>query len=186
MNYRDVLLGLLPPVSYARNAPRIRAQAETDGRALDNVRQSAQTLAAAVTPVAAAGLIADWERVLDLDGAGKSYAQRVAAAVAKINASGGLSIPYFTALAAAAGYTVRISEPQPFRAGTDRAGGVLAPEDIIYTWRVHVAGSSQRVWRFCAGTGVAGERLSSYGDAVIESVIQDLKPAHTWVGFSYD
>lgn len=184
-NYRDTLLGLLPPVSYAREAPRIRAQAEIDARVWDGVLTSANHAADAVTPQASGSLIGDWERVLGLDGTGKSYAQRVAAALAQINATGGLSIPYFINLAAAAGYTISIDEPQPFRAGINRAGDVLAPEDIIYTWRVNVAGNSQTVWRFRAGGSTAGERLSTFSDAVVEHIIQDLKPAHTWVGFAY-
>lgn len=44
MSYQDILRGLLPPVSYARNAPRVRAQAEIDGAALDAVAESAQRL----------------------------------------------------------------------------------------------------------------------------------------------
>ena len=32
MSYQEVLLGLLPPVSYARGAQRIRQQAQIDAR----------------------------------------------------------------------------------------------------------------------------------------------------------
>lgn len=39
--YRNVLLGLLPPVSYARNAPAVRRQAEVDARVLDDIQRSA-------------------------------------------------------------------------------------------------------------------------------------------------
>lgn len=186
MSYRDTLLGLLPPVSYARNGEKQQQQAQIDGAVLDGIQTQAQSIANAITPPSSGSLIADWERVLGLDGTGKSYAQRIAAAVAQINATGGLSIPYFINLASAAGYTITIDEPQPFRAGINRAGDRLAPEDIIYTWRVNVVGNSQTVWRFRAGGSTAGERLSAYSDAVIETIIQALKPAHTWVGFAYD
>lgn len=185
MSYQNTLRGLLPPVSYARNAPRVRAQAAIDGAVLDAVADSAQRVADAADPRTAGQSLADWERVLGLGGTQKPYAQRLSAVLAKLNATGGLSIPYFINLAAAAGYTVTIDEPQPFRAGQSRAGDAIAPEDVIYSWRVNVTGGSQTVWRFRAGGSAAGERLSEYSDAVIESVIQDLKPAHTWVGFAY-
>lgn len=185
MNYKETLLGLLPPVSYARNGEKQQQQAQIDGAVLDDIQTQAQNLAHAITPQHSGSLITAWERVLGLDGTGKSYAQRVSAAVAQINATGGLSVPYFISLAENAGYTITIDEPQPFRAGINRAGDRLAPEDIIYTWRVNVVGNSQTIWRFRAGGSTAGERLSTYSDAVIEHIIQDLKPAHTWVGFAY-
>lgn len=185
MESQDILLGLLPPVSYARNAPRVSNQAETDGRVLDAVYDSGQTVAAASNPGQAGTLLAHWERVLGLSGKDKPYQQRLTAVLTKINATGGLSIPYFMRLAEAAGYRISIEEPQPFRAGESRAGERIAPEDIIWTWRVNVAGNSQKMWLFRAGGSAAGSRLSEYSDSVIESVFEDLKPAHTWVGFAY-
>ena len=114
MSYQDILRGLLPPVSYARNAPRVRAQAEIDGAALDAVAESAQSVADAVDPRSAGQMLADWERVLGLDGTGKNRQRRVLAVMAKLNETGGLSIPYFVRLAEAAGYQIQIDEPQPF------------------------------------------------------------------------
>ena len=105
--------------------------------------------------------------------------------LAKLNETGGLSIPYFIRLAAASGYTITISEPQPFRAGVNRAGDRLASEDIMWVWWVDVAAQSQTVWRFRAGSGTAGSRLSQYSDAVIESLFNRLKPAHTAIRFTY-
>ncbi|PJO78408.1 DUF2313 domain-containing protein [Neisseria brasiliensis] len=185
MDYQKVLLGLLPPVSYARNTNRHRAQAKIDGGVLDQVSRLADNASASITPLLAGLLLVAWERLLDIDGVGKNYQQRVARVVSKINAVGGLSIPYFIQLAAAAGYRIEIEEPQPFRAGINRAGDAVAPEDIIWTWRVHVQKESQNIWRFRAGGSVAGSRLTEYSDDVIETVFKDLKPAHTWVGFSY-
>lgn len=104
-------------------------------------------------------------------------------AAGQINGNGG--IPYFIRLAAAAGYTITISEPQPFRAGVNRAGDRLAREDIMWVWWVDVAAQSQTVWRFRAGSGTAGSRLSQYSDAVIESLFNRLKPAHTAIRFTY-
>lgn len=184
-NYKDTLINLLPPVSYDKQGKYINIQATVDGNALDAINDHAGQVTDAITPRNAGDMLTDWERVLGLTGTGKPYQQRLSAVLAKINATGGLSIPYFTRLAQAAGYEITITEPQPFRAGVNRAGDQLAIEDIIYTWRVNVKGSSQTIWRFRAGASAAGDKLSDYSDSVIESVIQDLKPAHTWVGFAY-
>lgn len=187
MSYQEVLLGLLPPVSYARGEQRIRQQAQIDARVLDEVARRADEAAGACLPETSGAMLPDWERVLGLEttNAGKPYTARLAAVLLKINAVGGLSIPYFIQLAQSAGYTITIDEPQPFRVGIDRAGDRLAPEEIVWVWVVNVAANTQTVWRFRAGASCAGERLSVYGDSVIETVFEDLKPAHTAVQFTY-
>ncbi len=185
LSLQDTLIGLLPPVSYAPNGERIVRQAKIDARALGHVQNRAAEALNAMQPNRAGDLLSDWERVLGLDGAGKSYANRLSDVLIKINAIGGLSIPYFIDLARAAGYTITISEPQPFRAGINRTGDRLAREDIMWVWVVNVQSQSQTVYRFRAGSSAAGERLSSYGDGVIETIFNDLKPAHTAVWFSY-
>ena len=187
MTYQEVLLGLLPPVSYARSGARVRRQAQIDAQVLDGVARSAEAAAGACLPDTSGALLADWERVLGLEAAnvGKPYAARLSAVLLKINAVGGLSIPYFIQLAQSAGYTITIDEPQPFRVGINRAGERLAPEEIMWVWVVNVAASTQTVWRFCAGASCAGERLSSFSDNVIERVFEDLKPAHSFVRFTY-
>lgn len=186
MSYQDVLLGLLPPVSYARGG-RVRQQAQIDARVLDGVARSAEAAAGACLPDTSGAMLTDWERVLGLEttNAGKPYTVRLSAVLLKINAVGGLSIPYFIQLAQSAGYTITIDEPQPFRVGINRAGDRLAPEEIMWVWVVNVAANTQTVWRFRAGASCAGERLSSFSDSVIESVFQDLKPAHSFVRFAY-
>lgn len=182
--FRDVLLGLLPPVSYARNAPLIRNQAAVDGQALDLVGQGAEQVLNDSDPRFATSLL-EWERVLGLSQTDKTYQQRVAKIVAQINAIGGLSIPYFLSISQSLGYVITITEPQPFMAGLSRCGDALAIEDVIYSWWVNVNGGSQQVWLFRAGSSLAGEQLSSYSDTVLETVINNLKPAHTWVGYKY-
>lgn len=186
MGYRETLLGLLPPVSYNRTAPRIRAQAEIDGLGLDEIRFSASTVADAIHPVTAGDMLPDWERVLGLVSDSKTRQERILAVIAKFNETGGLSIPYFVRLARAAGYQIEISEPQPFRAGVNRVGDRIGSEDLIYIWRVNIKNGNNHIYQFRAGVSAAGERLSGYGDAFIERVVQDLKPAHTDVHFTYE
>lgn len=185
MKHADVLKKLYPPVSYDINGEQFVAQCETDGACFDLVQSSANQVLDVISPTTAGQMLTDWERVLGLNAEGKSYQQRVLAAVAKINETGGLSIPYFTKLAQAAGYQIKIVEPQPFRAGVNRCGDALELEDVIYSWRVQVAGSSQQVVLFRAGLSTAGDKLSSYSDSLIEAIFEDLKPAHTYVSFEY-
>ena len=186
MTYADLLPLYYPPVSYDVRATRQAAERQAEAAIFDGVQaQSAQLLAAAYAPTAG-GDITRWERLLGINPPQPdNYARRVADVLAKLNETGGLSIPYFIGLAAAAGYTITISEPQPFRAGVNRAGDRLAHEDIMWVWWVDVAAQSQTVWRFRAGSGTAGSRLSQYSDAVIESLFNRLKPAHTAIRFTY-
>ena len=183
--YRDVLLGLLPPVSYARNAPAVRRQAEVDARVLDDIQRSAEQALDGALVQKAGSLLPDWERVLGIEPDRQTYGQRIQQVLLRLNALGGLSIPYFIGLAKAAGYTVTITEPQPFRAGVNRAGDRLAREDIMFVWHVNVQSGGRTAYHFRAGSSAAGEPLGSYADSVIEHIINDLKPAHTAVHFDY-
>ena len=183
--YRDVLLGLLPPVSYARNAPAVRRQAEVDARVLDDIQRSAEQALDGALVQTAGSLLPDWERVLGIEPDRQTYGQRIQQVLLRLNVLGGLSIPYFIGLAKAAGYTVTITEPQPFRAGVNRAGDRLAREDIMFVWHVNVQSGGRTAYHFRAGSSAAGEPLGSYADSVIEYIINDLKPAHTAVHFNY-
>lgn len=186
MKHADLLARLLPPVSYSPSDPMASAELTAEGNALDAVQANGARLLAGMTPDGAGEMIADWERVLGLTpAAGATQQERVDAAVAKLAQVGGLSIPYFTGLATKLGYAITIDEPQPFRAGTSRCGGALFIADIIYVWKVNVHGTSSRSYHFRTGTSAVGEPLLAFADPVIETVFNDLKPAHTFVYFAY-
>lgn len=185
MDSMHTLLGLLPPVSYARNGIRVRNQAQVDANALDSTIASANLSANAIDPRRSGELLSDWERVLGLSPA-TTVSRRVSAVMAKLNEIGGLSIPYFTNLAAALGYQITITEPQPFRAGVNRAGDRIAREDIMWVWWVNISQADNQIVRFRAGQSAAGERISDFGDSEIEQIFNDLKPAHTDIRFTYE
>jgi len=185
MSHAELLAGLLPPVTYTRDGARLAAELGAEGAALDRAQTCAAGVEEGMFPATAGDLITDWERVCGLTPNG-TYQERVAAVRAKLVELGGLSIPYFTALAKRLGYTISIEEPQPFRVGTSRMGDRLAPwPEVLWWWRVTTQNSNASVWRFRMGTSRMGERLMSFGDAVIESVFNDLKPAHTHCTFLY-
>ncbi|MEX3688848.1 YmfQ family protein [Paraburkholderia sp. BR14263] len=186
MKHVDLLRALLPPVSYDPNAKSIAVQLEAEGDGLDDAQTSAEVVLGAVTPFYAGELISDWERVVGITPAtNATQDQRVEAVVEKVRETGGLSIPYFTALAKRMGYTIKIEEPQPFSAGVSRAGEQLWVTDIIWVWKVIVSGTAPIDYRFRAGTSGAGDSLHYFSDPVIEQVFKDLKPAFTFVYFAY-
>lgn len=112
--------------------------------------------------------------------------QRTDAVLAKLNALGGLSIAYFTAIAESAGYTVNIYEEDQFRAGESCAGDCLNTEDAIWRWCVDIADGKATAYIFRAGQSRAGDRISVYTDPIIETMFEELKPAWTYCRFEYE
>lgn len=186
-SHADLLSHLLPQVSYDSNGARLAAELGSEGAALDRAVDSTDQVKSAITPGMAGTFLPDWERVSGITpSSGATYQERLAAVLAKMAETGGLSIAYFTKIASRLGYTIRIVEPEPFRAGTSRAGDRLNPwPDITWFWRVEVLSSNGNAWRFRAGQSCAGERLLSFGDSILESIINDLKPADTYCDFAY-
>lgn len=66
-DHADLLARLLPQVSYDPSQPRLAAELEAAGIALDTARADAQMLRDAMTPMTCpAALLDDWERFLGL------------------------------------------------------------------------------------------------------------------------
>lgn len=186
MNHAELLTLLLPPVSYASGGPNLQAELAAEGQILDASLANAERAKGAVTPFFAEQLLPDWERVCGITPpASDGYQQRLQAVLAKLAETGGLSIPYFVRLAAGMGYQITIHEPQPFRTGLGRAGDTLWVPDIVWVWQVIVQGNNERRFWLRAGQSAAGERLTAFGDPVLEATVADLKPAHTFVYFAY-
>lgn len=188
MSAHASLLGrLLPPVSYDSGAPNLSAELTAEGKALDRALADADAIASAVVPsLFVATFLTDWERVCAITPASDAtIQQRIATVIAKINETGGLSIPYFVQLAASLGYTINIDEPQPFRVDESRIGDTIYIEEIVFVWQVEVEGAPNLSYYFRVGQSAVGERLLSFSDPVLEQVFNDLKPAHTFVYFLY-
>ncbi|QBH96001.1 DUF2313 domain-containing protein [Limnobaculum zhutongyuii] len=186
MRTSNLLKTLLPPVSYEPNGERLSVEINAQSAVLDAVEQSAQQVADAVTPFLSGSLIADWERVYAVPvRAGATYQERLSNVLAKMAETGGVSIPYFIQLAATMGYTITIDELQPFRTGINRCGDMLYTADIIWVWRVNIMNAKTPIYQFRVGVSTAGERLLTFGDDIIETVFNDLKPAETLCVFAY-
>ncbi|MCX8962127.1 DUF2313 domain-containing protein [Erwinia psidii] len=189
MNGQDYgcLLGLmLPPRSYTPGQKQINAELRSEGNTLALAELKSDEILTGITPIFVTSLLTDWERVLGLTSDGSmTLLQRRQQVIAAINATGGLSRRYFIGLAQALGYDITIDEPEPFRAGKNRAGDRIWIPEIIFVWIVNISEGTVPVYRFRAGSSVASERLLSFGTNLIENLFKDLKPAHTQVIFNY-
>lgn len=183
-DYEAHLLALRPAgPAWAPDDDRLDAAAEECARA----HNRAVALVDEADPRTTTELLTDWERVAGLPdactGPLPTLAQRRAALVARLTSIGGQSRAYFIALAASLGYTVTITEYRQFRTGIGRAGDRSNGEEWLYAWRV---GAPQfTVIDFRVGLSAAGEPLRSWGDKLLECVLNRMKPAHTQIIFTY-
>lgn len=185
-DYAELLGLLLPPKSYSLDGKQLKAELLAEGNCLARAEIKSDEVLNGITPFFAVSLLSDWERVLAISvDSSMTIQQRRQQVLAKINATGGLSRKYFINLAKSLGYNITIDEPEPFRAGINRAGDRLWVPEIIWVWIVNIDDAQVPVYRFRAGSSVAGERLMTFGQNLIENIFQDLKPAHTQVVFNY-
>ena len=185
-DYAELLGRLLPPQSYSLDGKQLSAELLAEGNCLARTEIKSDEVLNGITPFFAVSLLSDWERVLAISvDSSMTIQQRRQQVLAKINATGGLSRKYFINLAKSLGYNITIDEPEPFRAGINRAGDRLWVPEIIWVWIVNIDDAQVPVYRFRAGSSVAGERLMTFGQNLIENIFQDLKPAHTQVVFNY-
>ncbi len=190
MNHAELLKLLLPPVSYdasGEGGAVLAATIEAEGAALDRVRVLASYVLEALTPWGAGGLwLTDWERVLGLPdecagGLAQTMGERMAAAVAKVRERGGQSRSYFVGVAAALGYAITIQEHDAFTCET-ACDQPICDEDWRYAWTVRAPETTIREF---SCDSACTDPLASWGNALLECVINRLKPAHTHVIFSY-
>lgn len=139
-------------------------------------------------PRTTAELFIDWERVAGLPdscavafGGDQTLAQRRAALIGRLTTMGGQSPAYFVGLAAALGYVITITE---FRAHTvnDDVEYPIYGEAWNFAWQVNAALNS--VTELLV-VDTVDDPLASWGNSLLECVINRLKPAHTAVLFSY-
>lgn len=182
LNHKDTLR-LLFPLDIGGDH---EADTETEGAQLDAVQTHAAKILKNLFADSTHELIPDWERVLGLSPAeDAAVTARRADIVAKLRELGGLSIPYFTTLAESMGYEIEIVEPQPFMAGIDSAGYPVQIAEIIWCWRVDVVNAQDPSFRFRSGDSAAGDPLLGFLARTVETMFEELKPAHTFCYFTY-
>ena len=185
MRHQTLLAAMRPPVSYDTVGETAEIKAEAG--VFDIVADHAEGVKNAPFPDAENDYLYRWEELLAITPpAGANTQQRTDAVLAKLNALGGLSIAYFTAIAESAGYTVNIYEEDQFRAGESCAGDCLNTEDAIWRWCVDISDGKATAYIFRAGQSRAGDRISVYTDPIIETMFEELKPAWTYCRFEYE
>lgn len=189
-DYLNQLQALLPPgPAWPRDAdaPLTRL---LDALSVELARVDGQAwrLVEEADPRTTAELFLDWERVAALPdpcaeafGGEQTMSQRRAALVGRLTTLGGQSPAYFIGVAAAIGYAITITEFPRFTVNS-------AVSEAIYggawnfAWQVNAALNT--VTTFNVKSTVA-DPLAAWGNALLECVIERLKPAHTDVLFSY-
>lgn len=138
-------------------------------------------------PTTTVELLPEWEATLGLPdpcaGPAPTLQGRRAQVVARFTATGGQSISYMKSFALSLGYAIDITQFIPARAGILRAGLPLCGNAFAHAWRVSTPLNSSFAFR--AGMSMAGEPLSSIGNAVLECELRKIAPAHTVVFFTY-
>ncbi len=130
-------------------------------------------------------LLPEWEASLGLPdpcaGAAPTTQQRRNQAVSRLIATGGQSISYFTAVAAALGYTITITQFAPSRFGRPfgRAFGGVA---WAFAWQVNAPTFTVNSFQF---GGSFGAPFANWGNNVLQCELKAYAPAHTTVLFSY-
>lgn len=190
-DHKKVLAKLYPPVSYDVNGERFLAQCEVDGNAFDRLQKSAVDLLQIIEPATSNTMLSDWERLCGIKtDYSNNYQARVKRVIAKLNAIGGLSIPYFKRIAESIGYRIEIKEFSPLANDLPTTGDLVQfrneeRDNLIFMWRVSVVNGDDNIVYFRAGSSFAGNHLVEFGDPIIEEFFRDLKPAHTYCYFAY-
>jgi uncharacterized protein YmfQ (DUF2313 family) len=140
-----------------------------------------------VFPATTTEVLPEWEETLGLPdpcaGEAPTIQQRRAQVVAKLTNTGGQSVAYFIAYAAALGFVITITEFTPFRMGAQRMGAPLGGPDWAHTWAVNAPLNT--IVFFRTGVSTMGEALEAFGNAVLECEFNAIKPAHTILQFRY-
>jgi uncharacterized protein YmfQ (DUF2313 family) len=130
-------------------------------------------------------LLPEWEATLGLPdpcaGEAPTVQQRRAQVVSRLTATGGQSIQYFTAVAAALGYAITITQYTPSRFGR-RFGLPFGGQDWAFAWQVNAP--TFTVSRLQFG-GAFGSPFASWGNNVLQCELQTYSPAHTILLFQF-
>ena len=101
--------------------------------------------------------------------------------VQKMSELGRLDRAYFIQIAEAIGYGIVLEELHPFMPGWSGAGDELGDDDSDWCWRIYY--SEGGAYSFRAGASAAGELLSYLYGVTLQEIINNLKPADTFVEF---
>lgn len=156
-------------------------------RAYAALHASLVLLTRELDPRSTSALLTQWENFAGLPDECSivtgTESERRMAVVSKIVATGGVTAPYFIALAAALGYAgASITEFPVSRFGRIRFGARLQGYAWRNTWQMNLSVQGAVPARF---TDRFGTRFNASGNGVLECRLAKLKPAHTILLFKY-
>ncbi|WP_303674770.1 YmfQ family protein [Vampirovibrio chlorellavorus] len=150
------------------------------------IDERADDLSDELDPRVTLELLMDWERTAGLPDPCTGLAQTVElrrqAVVDKLNARGGQHKQYFIDLAARFGFVISITETWPTTAGMPCGIGDYGDTWLHY-WEVNAPLDTIRHTK--TGIGSCGDPIRSWGNEILECLINRYKPAHTIVIFTY-
>lgn len=171
MKHKDLLALLLPPVSYDPTAQVIDAELTAEGKVLDDAQANGLATLDGITPTGDLSLLPDWERVYGLPdpalGPNQSIEQRLSLLDERINETGRLDRDEFLFVALNLGFSVSLTEFHPYQVDTP-IGQPLYSDDWMFVWRLN-----------------APEVTPGVNNALLESVLRRISPAHTILQFVY-
>jgi uncharacterized protein YmfQ (DUF2313 family) len=191
-DYAEVLADLLPRGFAWPRDPDSVIQRVMRGLAEEFARVTARDcdLLAEAYPCGATETLPDWERITGLPdpctGPLPTIQQRRAAVCAKLGAAGGADEEYFKRLAAALGYEIEIETFRPFLASHNHANEPLYGPEWAFVWHVTVISTSTSVVWFSADVSHANEPLASFNDLTLRCLFEALKPAHTFIIWTFE
>lgn len=166
MSHKDTLDSLIP----VKLGGCYEQDLTVEGNALDDLKASADSLLLEMFPDTTTRMIDRWEARLGIPTVETDQlAVRQQRVAAKWRALGGMSVPFFTALAASMGFQITI---------TECVGG--NPN----VWTVTVL--NQQTYQFVAGEAAAGDSLLSWNaQTALEGLFNELKPGTSRIIFAY-
>lgn len=187
--------------AIAKLFPRGRAWIGKVGSVLNNFRNA---VAAAVyilhqavidlidtelNPATSNLLLPTWENDFGLPdpciGTGQTIAQRQAALIARVADPGGLNPQRYINLAAMQGFNVTIDEFTPFTVGGGCGEPVYGP-DWQFVWRVNAPAADAGTTALATCIGPCTEPLASWGNTILECLINSRNRASRIVLFGYN
>ncbi len=163
------------------------------------VDQRIELAATEANPLTTQAMLTEWEGSVGLPGSCTPIAEtliaRRAAVIGRVTAPPGSTPTDLVELAAAAGYSVTIEEHtitdcelgtcvSPVNGTVGDQFSPAAPDAWAYAYTVHAPSYTVFWW----GPGcLVGEPLASWDNSeVLECIMREAKPAHTYVLFAYD
>lgn len=191
--YAHALLQLLPlGYAWTRAAGSVLARLlAAVGDALAAAHGRIDGLIAQSDPRQARAMLPEWEATVGLPTAcqpalAPTVQQRAAEVHAAWVATGGATPAYFVAVAAAAGWTVAITEFRPPRLGVMRMGDEMVGIAASHHWLATVTTGGGVPGFFTMADNQFGDPFAWAGrTGPIECLFNRLKPAHTRVFFKY-